>query len=101
MLITGELYTWKPELRPSGQASETGFYVDDWINIGSDDLYVSGIVVYNDGETAIIKISDMSPFMFPFTLFINEVENRLDYHGDDSADIYQKYLSLHLASVVS
>lgn len=101
MLTIGEIYTWKPEFRPSGEESEVGFYVDDWINTGSDDLYISGIVVYDDGETAIIKISDMSPFMFPFTLFINEVENRLDFHGDDSEDIYQKYLCLHIASMAS
>lgn len=101
MLKIGDSLIWKPELRPSGQVSETGFYIDDWINTCSDDLYVSGIVVYNDSKTAVIKVSDMSPYMFPFTFFRNEVENRTDYREECNVDIYQKYLCLHVASMAS
>ena len=88
MLRIGDTFTWKPSIKLSDQKSETGFYVDDWINTYFDNPYVSGDVVFNDSEIVIIKVSDMSPFMFPFTLFRNEVENRTDYRDDKETDIF-------------
>ena len=46
MLRIGDTFTWKPSIKPSDQKSETGFYVDDWINTYFDNPYVSGDVVF-------------------------------------------------------
>jgi len=45
--------------------------VDDNIVIVRNDSHITGNVIYNDDKSAVIEIKEMTPNLFPFTLFYN------------------------------
>ena len=66
-----------------------------------DNAFIKGDVIYNDGESLIIEIKEMTNSLFPFTLFYNEVKNRFSCLESKNDDPYQKYLCLDIASMTS
>ena len=75
--------------------SETGYVADEFYDyirnindefIITENSYIEGTVIYSSFGSAVVKISDMTPEMFPFTLFCNEVKNRFP----DQPDLIQQ-----------
>lgn len=100
---TGLLFTWT--LKSPGEtkhaSKEFDSFVDDHIILVRNDSHITGEVIYNDGQSAVIEVKEMTPNLFPFTLFRNEVEARfpnLDVHNDD---LYKKYFCVDIQSMTS
>lgn len=90
--------------------SETGYVADefyDYIRNINDEFfiieksYIEGTVIYSSFGSAVVKISDMTPEMFPFTLFCNEVKNRFPDIDIDNSNLYQRYLCLDIETMTS
>ena len=90
--------------------SETGYVADefyDYIRNINDEFfiieksYIEGTVIYSSFGSAVVKISDMTPEMFPFTLFCNEVKNRFPDIDIDNSNPYQRYLCLDIETMTS
>ena len=102
-IANGSTFTWtlkSPRLTALSSEEFDGF-VDDFLDGVDEDAFIKGEVVYNDGESVIIEIKEMTKSMFPFTLFYNEVKNRFPDLEKQNEDPYQKYLCLDIASMTS
>lgn len=99
----GNSFTWtlkSPSI--SGLTTEEfDTFINEFLNVEQKDAHISGEVIYNNGEYAIIEIKEMTKDLFPFTLFYNEVNNRLLDLGKENNDPYQKYFCLDIASMTS
>ena len=99
----GALVTWTLK-----SAEETGKVIDGTYLVNEDfgitfseNSFIQGVVVYHEDGVAIVKVSDMSPDMFPFTLFFTELMNRFMVPEIDNENPYQRYLCLDVASMTS
>lgn len=90
--------------------SETGYVADEFYDyirnindefIITENSYIEGTVIYSSFGSAVVKISDMTPEMFPFTLFCNEVKNRFPDIDIDNSNPYQRYLCLDIETMTS
>ena len=90
--------------------SETGYVADEFYDyirnindefIITENSYIEGTVIYSSFGSAVVKISDMTPEMFPFTLFCNEVKNRFPDIDIDNSNLYQRYLCLDIETMTS
>ena len=99
----GSTFTWtlKSPSMTALSSEEFEAFVDAYLDNVDKNAFIKGDVIYNDGETAIVEIKEMTNGLFPFTLFYNEVKNRypdLDKPNDDPC---QKYFCLDIASMTS
>jgi hypothetical protein len=90
--------------------SETGYVADEFYDfirdnneefIITENSYIEGTVIYSSFGSAVVEISDMTPEMFPFTLFCNEVKNRFPDIDIDNSNLYQRYLCLDIETMTS
>lgn len=100
---TSSPFTWtlKTPNETKHASKEFDSFVDNHIILVRNDSHITGDVIYNDGQTAIIEVKEMTPNLFPFTLFYNEVEARfpnLNYQNDDP---YKKFFCIDIASMTS
>ena len=102
-IIIGSTFTWtlkSPE--ESGYSTEEfKAFVDDHLNTVDENARVSGSVIYNDGEAAIIEVSEIDSCLNPFTLFYNEVKNRFPELNKENDDPYQRYFCMDVATLTS
>lgn len=100
---TGLLFTWT--LKSPGEtkhaSKEFDSFVDDHIILVRNDSHITGEVIYNDGQSAVIEVKEMTPNLFPFTLFRNEVEARFPNLDVQNDDLYKKYFCVDIQSMTS
>ena len=101
-MIIGKMFTWTPQDPSKTEFSSEKFdaFIDDYFSI-LDDAHISGEVIYNDGKSAIIEVTDMTQSLFPFTLFYNEVKNNFPHLDKQNSNPYQKYFCVDIASMTS
>ena len=99
----GSIITWTLE-SPKMTSKETeDFYafVDDYLETYCKSSFIKGEVIDIYEGIALIRVTDMTPDMFPFTLFYNEAQNRIGKITIENTDPYQKYLCLNIDSMIS
>jgi len=96
----GSSFIWTLNSLSETKHSSTEFdsFVDDNIVIVRNDSHITGDVIYNDGKSAVIVIQEMTPNLFPFTLFYNEVEAQFPNLDLQNKDPYQKYFCVDIES---
>lgn len=82
-------------------SKEFDSFVDDNIIMVSNDSHIAGDVIFNDGKSVVIEIKEMTPNLFPFTLFFNEIEARFPNVNLQDKDPYQKYFCVDISSMTS
>ena len=99
----GSSFTWTLNSPSETKHSSTEFdsFVDDNIVIVRNDSHITGDVIYNDGKSVVIVIQEMTPNLFPFTLFYNEVEAQFPNLDLQNKDPYQKYFCVDIESQTS
>lgn len=99
----GSSFTWTLNSPSETKHSSKEFdsFVDDNIIVVQDDSHITGDVIYNDGESAVIEIKGMTPNLFLFALFYNEIEARFPNLNLKNKDPYQKYFCVDIASMTS
>ena len=99
----GSSFTWTLNSPSETKHSSKEFdsFVDDNIIIVRNDSHITGDVIYNDGKSAVIVIQEMTPNLFPFTLFYNEVEAQFPNLDLQNKDPYQKYFCVDVESQTS
>ena len=102
-LTIGSTFTWTLKSPSLTLLSSVEFndFVEDHLDGVDEDAFIKGNVIYDDGESAIIEIKEMTKSLFPFTLFYNEVKNRFPDLECKNENPYQKYLCLDIASMTS
>ena len=100
---TGSPFTWtlKSPGKTKHDSKEFDSFVDDHIILVRNDSHIMGDVIYNDGQIAIIEVKEMTPNLFPFTLFYNEVENNFPNFSFQNDDPYKKFFCIDIASMTS
>ena len=99
----GSAFTWflkSPKLTGLSSEEFDGF-VDEFFLGVDDNAFIKGDVIYNDGESLILEVKEMTNSLFPFTLFYNEVKNRFSCLESKDDNPYRKYLCLDIASMTS
>ncbi len=96
-------FTWtlKSPRETNHSSEEFDSFVKDNIILVRNDSHITGCVIYNDGKSAVVEIKEMTPCLFPFTLFYNEVENRFPNLNFQNDDPYKKYFCMDVASMTS
>ena len=99
----GSLFTWTLQSpKESGKIVDEFYaFIDDRLDQLEENAQISGTVIYISEGSAVIKVSEMTPSLFPFTLFYNEIQNSFFDFKQENVDPYQKYFCLDVASMVS
>ena len=99
----GSPFTWTLQSPKESGKNVDEFYafIDDQLGMFEENVHISGTVIYISEGSAVIQVSEMTPSLFPFTLFYNEVKNRFYDFKLEDVDPYQKYFCLDVASMVS
>ena len=101
-IVIGTLFTWTPQCPSKTELSSEEFdsFLDEHFSF-RNDAHINGEIIYNDGESAIIEIREMTVDLFPFSLFYNEVKDRFPHLKRQNSNPYQKYLCVDIASMTS
>ena len=93
----GSPFTWTPQSPKESGKNVDEFYafVDDQLGMFEENAHISGTVIYISDGSAVIQVSEMTPSLFPFTLFYNEVKNRFYDFKLEDVDPYQKFWQLY------
>ena len=99
----GSPFTWTLQSPKEAGRKVDEFYafIDDQLAISEKNAHISGAVIYISEGSAVIQVSEITPSLFPFTLFYNEVQNRFYDFKVENVNPYQKYFCLDVASMVS
>lgn len=99
----GSRFNWtlKSPSKTKHDPIEFDSFVDDHIILVRNDSHITGDVIYNDGQTAIIEVMEMTPNLFPFTLFCNEIDSRFLNLNFQNNDPNKKYFCIDIASMTS
>ena len=99
----GSPFTWTLQSPKEAGRKVDEFYafIDDQLAISEENAHISGTVIYISEGSAVIQVSEMTPSLFPFTLFYNEVQNRFYDFKLENVNPYQKYFCLDMATMVS
>jgi len=99
----GSSFTWTLQSPMESGKKVDDFYafIDDQLADVEENAHISGTVIYISDGSIVIQVSEMTPGLFPFTLFYNEVKNRFFDFKLEDVNPYQKYFCLDVASMVS
>ena len=100
----GDSITWtlRSPMEAGMKAQDFMNFVNNNTEIDVDDAFIKGEVICLDvPSTIVVEVKDMTQDMFPFTLFANEVKNRVINFDIKNSDPYQRYLCLDTKSMTS